>query len=491
MKVSKKIKDLVSLALEDRILTNVEKQTIIDAAVAEGNTVEDITAFLDNAIKQRLQSYTKEELTRCPHCGAQIPLISDNCIFCGESLNASNKEKRHINRSGKSFDIIRNENIKTETERRNAKQCPNCGAPFPLLGNVCTSCGHILHESTSSDYNINNLIQKLDENMRGIKSYPSFFLWFLLLIIRCLPTIFIIAIVLEELRVPMPFKISDLIPSSIDDDFLVILIVIAAFMELTVYNHMPRFIDQKFNEALHGAKKNINKIKSLYGINKDSETITSNAETEISTVVKRHRIQLVASIVLLISVPIVLVRYQYNKQYINYVNEHKNDSTCVKLSTVKPIKFKTSGHVFADSYLKVENDAVIWLEPIFDRIGSGTKYCLRIDNLKIVTTGQPWKYPSQEVMERNGSNMQNYKFKTKYYHYDKIEVVGAGKIIFKLKDYNQEFDSFIHEMETNASNPYNCYYASFCTSPYMNIDDAINDLKRINTIRIHAPLKLR
>lgn len=87
MPIPQKIVDLTKLALSDRILTYTERKTIVDVAVSEGVPETEIKQYLNNALKERLKYYTKEELTSCPFCGAQIPLISDECLFCGNELN--------------------------------------------------------------------------------------------------------------------------------------------------------------------------------------------------------------------------------------------------------------------------------------------------------------------------------------------------------------------------------------------------------------------
>ncbi|MBO7141538.1 MAG: hypothetical protein J6V76_00275, partial [Bacteroidales bacterium] len=87
MKITKKIKRLVDLALSDSVLTYVERQTIVKTAINSGISEKEINQYIDNALRKRLKSYTKEELQHCPFCGAQIPLVSDECLFCGNSLN--------------------------------------------------------------------------------------------------------------------------------------------------------------------------------------------------------------------------------------------------------------------------------------------------------------------------------------------------------------------------------------------------------------------
>ena len=68
MAVSKKIIELTRLALEDRMLTFKEREVIVKNAVAEGVLETEINAFLDNMLAQRLKTFTKEELKRCPSC---------------------------------------------------------------------------------------------------------------------------------------------------------------------------------------------------------------------------------------------------------------------------------------------------------------------------------------------------------------------------------------------------------------------------------------
>ena len=75
MAVSKHILDLITLALQDRVLTFKERQTIIEAAEKEGTATAEVNAVMDNMLEQRLKSYTKEELGSCPNCGHGVPLF--------------------------------------------------------------------------------------------------------------------------------------------------------------------------------------------------------------------------------------------------------------------------------------------------------------------------------------------------------------------------------------------------------------------------------
>ena len=113
MAIPQKIKQLTALALKDRIMTHIEKQTIVESAMNEGISEEEITDYLNKAYAERLKSYSKEELTHCPNCNAQVPLISDNCFYCGANLTVSSTASEEPQISGAEADIINEENKKS------------------------------------------------------------------------------------------------------------------------------------------------------------------------------------------------------------------------------------------------------------------------------------------------------------------------------------------------------------------------------------------
>ena len=175
MSIPPKIANLTKLALSDRVLTYTERKTIVDAALKEGVSETEINQYLDDALNQRLKFYTKEELKSCPFCGAQIPLLSDFCLFCGKELNNDN-QALHTPPPfavGPEADIIVSENIRIANEQYNLKKCPDCGAPWPLISNICTSCGHVLHEHRSSLLYVNTLIANIKQSIAQIKSIPK------------------------------------------------------------------------------------------------------------------------------------------------------------------------------------------------------------------------------------------------------------------------------------------------------------------------------
>ena len=178
MSIPKKIIDLTSLALQDRVLTFRERETIVAEALKMGVSVADVNKYIDDSLSQRLQSYSKADLKCCPACGAQIPLISDMCLFCGESLESDNGKRQVVNVGtqrvvGMAADIIRDENRKTAEERQAIQQCPDCGAALPLVSHICTYCGHILHEQTGSQYNIQQLLDNINESITALRRAPK------------------------------------------------------------------------------------------------------------------------------------------------------------------------------------------------------------------------------------------------------------------------------------------------------------------------------
>ena len=176
--VPQQIVNLTALALQDRVLTYKERQTIVIAALDMGVSESAVNKYIDDALQKRLQNYSKEELKHCPTCGAQIPLISDECLFCGSSLVANDGGRRVVKVDsqgvvGYAADIIRSENRKTAEEQQSIKQCPDCGAPFPLVSHICAHCGHVLHEQADSQYNIQQLLNNISTSIRALRSAPK------------------------------------------------------------------------------------------------------------------------------------------------------------------------------------------------------------------------------------------------------------------------------------------------------------------------------
>lgn len=163
MAISTRIKQLTELALSDKVLTYVERENIIKAGLQEGATAEELNEYMNKALEAKIHSMAKEDLNHCPNCGAQVPLISDQCPFCGYKYEKSQKGPlgSHGKTTGEEADIISNEN---------AKNCPDCGSPLPLISNVCPVCKHILHEQRDSQLNVNYLVDGINQSIERIKN---------------------------------------------------------------------------------------------------------------------------------------------------------------------------------------------------------------------------------------------------------------------------------------------------------------------------------
>jgi len=125
MAITPKIKELVTLALSDRVLTNTERHTIVAAAMQDGIAETEINEYINSALRIRLQSYTKEQLQHCPFCGAQTPLVSDECLFCGKPLNNNMQPSGATTPppfiQSREADIIRGENLRTAQQSHDVK----------------------------------------------------------------------------------------------------------------------------------------------------------------------------------------------------------------------------------------------------------------------------------------------------------------------------------------------------------------------------------
>jgi hypothetical protein len=267
MQISDNIKKFIDLALSDRILTYKERLVIEDAALKEGISKQEINAYLDDALHERLKTYSKEQLRHCPHCGAQIPLISDMCLFCGESL----------------------ENISIAAEQHNIKTCPDCGAPFPLVSNVCTHCGHILHEQLDSELNAKLLIENIKDSISDLKETPQPTFWQVLwyrknIWLFLISTILLIRLLQYMYRyVYSGYTLLWLFLGS-----MALWILSMVLTQKSKKKDPPsKIADDKFFAALHRKEMYENQISTIYGDNSEARavlqqyaTLTDNIKSE-------------------------------------------------------------------------------------------------------------------------------------------------------------------------------------------------------------------
>lgn len=306
MAISTNIKNLTDLALRDRVLTYKERQVIVEAALKEGTNIQEINAFLDDAYRERLKTYSKEQLKRCPHCGAQIPLVSDVCLFCGEKLDNTEPQPKQSTTpppyiTGDAAQQIQAENARTAVEQHNLKTCPDCGAPFPLVSNVCTHCGHILHEQQGSDLNVKRLIENIQQSIDEIKATPQPTVWEVICYRKKL-FIFFFAMILLIPAIKGFWFFTSTTPIIILFVISALLWCVAAFVgensyffnwraaqKITIEGKSPvQLADRQFYSAIHREEMYAAQIHTLYGNNTEAQNILSEYSALVAEYKKAH-----------------------------------------------------------------------------------------------------------------------------------------------------------------------------------------------------------
>ncbi|MBO7598144.1 MAG: zinc ribbon domain-containing protein [Bacteroidales bacterium] len=318
MAVSKHIVDLTRLALADHVLTFKERETIVKEALAEGISEPEINAFMDNMLAQRLKSLHKEELKDCPACGAQIPLISDQCLFCGHKLESQEgAPAQHVSVTGSAADIIRQENLKTVAEEQNLTNCPNCGAPFPLISNICTHCGHVLHARKDSDLNIKTLIDNISQSITKIQSAhkPTVFEmiaanWSKLLLL------FSIALLVSSFAYPGGWGICAFV--------VAIPLIFLGVIKSQSDGYSPvELADYAYYSALNDRNMYIRLVQSVYGDNPEAKKYIAQLGDEIQKAERNRRSnRLIITIFAVIVFAMMLLPLVVKPSYEKYVDNN-------------------------------------------------------------------------------------------------------------------------------------------------------------------------
>ncbi|MCQ2973434.1 MAG: zinc ribbon domain-containing protein [Bacteroidales bacterium] len=165
-----KIIKLTELALKDATITNKERSVIVNEAIKLGCTEEEVNYYINQRLDIVLKNRPKELLKSCPSCGAQIPIIADECPYCSHKYQ-SNRNIEISDNLGTAGKIIEQENENTETERINISNCPNCGHPYPLISNICPACKHVLHNN--NELAVKKLIENINKSINSLINLPK------------------------------------------------------------------------------------------------------------------------------------------------------------------------------------------------------------------------------------------------------------------------------------------------------------------------------
>lgn len=468
MPVSKHISDLTALALKDRVLTLVEKQTIVKSALAEGISEQEINSFLDNALKERLKSYKKEDLKSCPVCGSQIPLISDNCLFCGNSLTNGSGNGKVIKVSGTAAKIIEEENRITAEEKQNLKTCPDCGAPYPLFSHICGFCGHVLHAPEDSDLYIKNLTSNIDEYIARLKSAPK-------------PTFFdvlkfrfqILMLLAAALLLVLAFTHSS--GAAAGWSIVCLLIAVVALLATKKEDSPVAKADAVYYDALYNQEMFSRTIDTLYGENPEARqrlkeyeniinVIRQNKDSNRKKITVTFLTLIIAGLIPVFVRPNPVKSYQENQNKYSEIYQLSEERKTVRANGENPVSETLS------QYLKCESPATVSIDVENDNndlndfklLGSDCKFRLRISGIRLVSTGK--KLPDAKTS------------KIAVTLFDKNSEVletGLGLTVLENIDYDKKSDDNLIKVLENGSGS---YYAEFVSQ---NSGSNIRTLKEV------------
>ena len=441
MAISKKVKDLVALALQDRVLTFKERQTIINAALKEGVAFEEIDKYINDALHERFKSYHKEQLTNCPKCGAPVPLIADECPFCGESLyHEESSEVKAVHVSGREAEIIRAENRKTAVSKQNRSQC-ECGAPLPLISNICPYCGRVFHEERDSEQNIKNLIAAMQQSISTLKGTlrPSF--WLVLkyrLNVLCFYfaavclMMFVLLDIVDYLCVSLCFLLLSFIflmflnkdDNSVNEDVGYSCVKSTDGFMARMVGHCIDWLfhylfgvrdkqtpiqiaDDEFYKALYTYEKYHRQTDTIYGDSKEAKDLLAEYAGEIESYKKnrsKNRNILVLIFVVLMATPFYFYitapspAEQYSK------NPSIKPEAYEMLGFSKKMQYTPSSRGADNEYFTVDKDVALKFDVIYeDRIllaqGDDVRYQMRLSSVNLLSTGKTTSRPDTCVLQ--------------------------------------------------------------------------------------------
>ena len=88
---------LIKQYLTDGVLTDKERQVILNKAEKMGLDRDEIDLYLDAEV-QKIDQQTdavvrKQKGKTCPYCGGSVPQLTDKCPHCGENITAQASEE--------------------------------------------------------------------------------------------------------------------------------------------------------------------------------------------------------------------------------------------------------------------------------------------------------------------------------------------------------------------------------------------------------------
>lgn len=158
---SDRLENLIEAALQDGVLTDQEKASIVKRAQAEGEDIDEVEIYIESLMQKRQQEIDQEKkeanaiqakenqafekkraeiLRKCPKCGTLIPHLTSVCPECGFIINANEIDRKvtkliallrscidylDYNIPGESFDLDgRSQSVKIK--KSEYEEFPNC-----------------------------------------------------------------------------------------------------------------------------------------------------------------------------------------------------------------------------------------------------------------------------------------------------------------------------------------------------------------------------
>ena len=111
---SERLENLIRAALQDGVLTDQEKASIVKRAQIEGEDIDEVEIYIQSLMQKRQQE-----------------------------INQKSKEANNV--QAKEAQYQEKERAKT------LRKCPKCGEYVPHLTNICPACGFIIDKSDKDD----------------------------------------------------------------------------------------------------------------------------------------------------------------------------------------------------------------------------------------------------------------------------------------------------------------------------------------------------
>lgn len=388
MAISNRIKELTEIALKDKVLTFVERETIIKAGIEEGISKEELDEYINKALQEKINSQAKEDLDSCPQCGAQIPLISDTCPFCGFEYEKS-KHKAPSNTEN-----LTDEDAET-IRRENAKTCPGCGHTFPLISNICPTCGHIMHEQRDSQLNIKNLVEGINDFIAEMKNNHKATFLEVLSHRKAVVMLYLGTLCLIFTSISIQYGATKLLEIFTVGTLVCFFLTFRWLKKSKTEDSPVEVEDNNFYKCLNMYEMYTRQVQSLYGNNQEAKDALAKFNDLISELKhnkKQNRIKLTILLLIITVVfscsplllPSVKNNYEENKaKYEEYYKlvERKTTLTGYDLdfdSKIRPFIKSTST---ADLHVDILSQQWYLTDTVL------SKFKLRIDNVEIVSTG--------------------------------------------------------------------------------------------------------